>query len=334
MPRRGQLVHTIADPFPGDSDPRGFAVLWAEFETHMTARGFAPATIRSRRHATAQLALWLADRGISRPAEVTREVLERYQRHLFYYRQPNGQPLLLASQASRMRAIRPFFAWAASRRLILADPAASLELPRPDQRLPRQVLTADEAEAILAVPDITSPLGLRDRVILETFYATGIRRLELARLHLADIDHERVTVLIRSGKGRKDRLLPLGDRALGWIDRYLADARPVLARGSSEQALFVTAAATPMSKVRVGQLTHDYLQRSGAGKAGSCHVFRHTMATLMLDGGADIRYVQQMLGHASLDTTQVYTHVSIGALAAVHARTHPGVTGNPGREQQ
>ena len=199
MPRRGQLAHTITGPFPGDSsDPGGFPALWAEFETHMAVRGYSPATIRTRRHATAQLTLWLAGRGISRPGSVSRETLERYQRHLFYYRQPDGQPLLAASQAARLRAIRPFFAWAARRRLILADPAAGLELPRTPRRLPRHILTPAEAEQILAQPDITTPLGLRDRAILELFYATGIRRLELTKLALADIDRQRVTVLIRS----------------------------------------------------------------------------------------------------------------------------------------
>lgn len=334
MPRRGEVKGTVAGPFPGDAGDRlGFAVLWAEFETHMAARGYSPATIRSRRHATAQLVIWLADRGISRPAEVTREVLERYQRHLFYYRQPSGQPLLTASQAQRLRAIRPFFAWAASRRLIIADPAAVLELPRPARRLPRSSLTAAEAEQILAVPDLGSPLGLRDRAILEILYATGIRRLELTRLAVSDIDHARVTVFIRAGKGARDRLIPLGGRALAWIDKYLDGARPHLARDPAVTVLFVAADGGPVSRFRVGQLVHDYILASGVGKTGSCHLFRHTMATLMLDGGADLRYVQEMLGHASVATTQIYTHVSVAALAAVHARTHPGVAGETRGQQ-
>lgn len=331
MPRRGQVSSgTIAGPFPGDpADPRGFPAMWADFETWMAARGYAPATIRTRRHATAQLAAWLADRGITRPADVTREVMERYQRHLFFYRQPDGQPLLTATQAQRLQAIRPLFAWAARRRLILADPAAVLELPRPPRRLPRQVLTAAEAEQVLAQPDIATPLGLRDRAILEVFYATGIRRLELTRLVLADIDHQRCTVLIRSGKGDRDRLLPLGERALAWITRYLSGARPVLCRDPAATAVFLAADGGPISKVRVGQLTHDYIAASAVGKTGSCHLLRHTMATLMLEGGADLRYVQQMLGHARLDTTQIYTRVSITALAAVHAATHPGAHPRP-----
>jgi integrase/recombinase XerD len=331
MPRRGQVTAgTVSGPFPGDgADPRGFPVLWAEFETWMAARGYSPATIRTRRHATAQLAAWLAERGITRPAEVTREVLERYQRHLFFYRKPDGQPLLTASQAGRLQAIRPLFAWAARRRLIVADPAAALELPRPPRRLPRQVLTAAEAEQILALPDLSTPLGLRDRAILEVFYATGIRRIELTRLHLADVDHERITVLVRAGKGAKDRLLPLGERALAWVRKYLAGARPVLCTDPAVTALFTAADGGPISRFRVGQLTHDYIVRSATGKTGSCHLFRHTMATLMLDGGADLRYVQEMLGHASVATTQVYTHVSIARLAAVHAATHPGASITP-----
>jgi integrase/recombinase XerD len=326
MPRRGQVTAgTVAGPFPGDgADPRGFPATWADFETWMAARGYAPATIRTRRHATAQLAFWLAERGITRPADVTREVLERYQRHLFFYRQPDGQPLLLSTQAARLTAIRPLFAWAARRRLILSDPAAALELPRPPRRLPSQVLTAAEAEAVLAQPDLSTVLGLRDRAILEVFYATGIRRLELARLALADIDHAKVTLLVRAGKGAKDRLLPLGERALAWVTRYLSDARPRLCHDPAVTALFTASDGGPISKFRVGQLTSGYITAAGTGKTGACHLFRHTMATLMLEGGADLRYVQEMLGHASVATTQVYTHVSITALQAVHARTHPG----------
>ena len=326
MPRRGQVsAGTVTGPFPGDSaDPRGFPALWADFETWMAARGYSPATIRTRRHATAQLALWLSERGITRPADVTREVLERYQRHLFFYRKPDGQPLLTATQAARLQAIRPLFAWAARRKLITADPAAALELPRPPRRIPRSSLTAAEAEQILAMPDLATPLGLRDRAILEVFYATGIRRLELTRLALSDIDHMKVTLLIRAGKGARDRLLPLGERALAWLQKYLADARPLLCHDPAVTALFTAADGGPISKVRVGQLTHGYITAAGTGKTGSCHLFRHTMATLMLDGGADLRYVQEMLGHASVATTQIYTHVSITALQAVHARAHPG----------
>lgn len=331
MPRRGQVTGpAITGPFPGDAcDPLGFPAMWADFETWMAARGYSPATIRTRRHATAQLAAWLGERGITRPSGVTRQILERYQRHLFFYRQPNGQPLLTASQAARLIAIRPLFAWAAARRLILSDPAAALELPRPPRRIPRSSLTAAEAEAVLAQPDITTVLGLRDRAILEVFYATGIRRLELTRLALADIDHAKVTVLIRSGKGDRDRLLPLGERALAWLQKYLADARPRLCRDPAVTALFTASDGGPISKFRVGQLTHDYITAAATGKTGSCHLFRHTMATLMLDGGADLRYVQEMLGHASVATTQIYTHVSITALQAVHARTHPAATHPP-----
>ena len=179
------------------------------------------------------------------------------------------------------------------------------------------------------MPDLSSPLGLRDRAILEVLYATGIRRLELTRLALADIDHAKVTVFIRAGKGAADRLLPLGERALAWITRYLADARPVLCRDPAVTALFVASDGGPVSKVRVGQLAHGYIAASGTGKTGACHLFRHTMATLMLDGGADLRYVQEMLGHASVATTQIYTHVSITALQAVHATTHPGTRTHP-----
>jgi integrase/recombinase XerD len=185
------------------------------------------------------------------------------------------------------------------------------------------VLSQAEAEQILAVPDLADPLGLRDRVMLELFYATGLRRSELAGLRVFDLDVERLTLAVRQGKGRKDRMIPTGERAAVWAARYLNDVRPKLALEPDDGVLFLTVDGTIFSPDRLTGLVSDYVKRSGVGKPGACHLFRHTMATLMLEGGADIRFIQQMLGHAELTSTQVYTHVSIGELKRVHATTHP-----------
>ena len=142
---------------------------------------------------------WCHERGLSEPLDVTRPVLERYQRHLFHYRQKNGQPLSFRSQHSRLVPIRVWFRWMARQRLILHNPASELELPRLGHRLPKHVLTTSEAERVLAQPDVNDPLGLRDRALLETLYSTGMRRLELANLKLYDLDTERGTLMIRQG---------------------------------------------------------------------------------------------------------------------------------------
>ena len=166
-------------------------------------------------------------------------------------------------------------------------------------------------------------MGLRDRAILETFYSTGMRRKELLNLLLTDLDAQRGTVFIRQGKGRKDRLIPIGERACAWIEKYLWEVRPGLATPPDQGRLFLTVLGESFTPAGMTQLAHQYIERAGLGKSGACHVFRHTCATLMLEGGADIRYIQQLLGHASLETTQIYTQVSIRTLKAVHTATHP-----------
>jgi integrase/recombinase XerD len=207
-------------------------------------------------------------------------------------------------------------------------------LPKVEKRLPRPALTAAEAELVLAQPDLSTPAGVRDRAMLEVLYSTGIRRIELAGLAVFDIDHDRHTLLVRQGKGRKDRLIPIGERALVWIDRYHAEARPQWAREPDNGVLFLTANGDGFSLDRLTQLARHYVTMSGVAKQGACHLFRHTLATLMLEGGADLRYVQQMLGHADISTTQIYTHVSIRHLQAIHTATHPAASNKPRSSRQ
>jgi integrase/recombinase XerD len=315
------------------SDLSGFPRLTDEFCEHMAARGYSERTVGNRRHMLSFLVAWLAERGITRPAEVTRPVLESYQRHLFHYRKSNGDPLSFRSQSQRLMAVRAFFKWAARQRHVLHNPASEIELPKAEHRLPRPALTAAEAELVLARPGLDDPAGIRDRAILEVFYSTGIRRAELAHLAVTDIDHERQTLLVRQGKGRKDRLIPIGERALAWVRRYLAEARPKLAAGDDDGTLFLTAEGTALALDALTRLAAGYVKASGVPKAGACHLFRHTMATLMLEGGADIRYIQAMLGHAELSTTQIYAQVSVRALQAIHSATHPAASNIPRRQK-
>jgi integrase/recombinase XerD len=219
--------------------------------------------------------------------------------------------------------VKRFCVWAVRAHVIPTNPAAELELPRQPQRLPRGILSASEMERVLALPDVATLMGLRDRAMLETLYSTGMRRQELIDLTLSDVDPERGTVLVREGKGKKDRLIPIGERALAWIETYLTRVRPRFAVPPDGGALFLTRRGRRLRSNRLTELVHGYLETAGLGARGSCHVFRHTMATLMLEGGADVRYIQEMLGHAQLNTTERYTRVAITQLKAVHARTHP-----------
>ena len=250
-------------------------------------------------------------------------MLERFQRHVYYYRQRNGQPLSLSSQSHRLTSLRRWFAWLVRQRILEHDPAHDLQLPRDERRLPRHPLSVREVEAVLAQADLTTPHGLRNRAILEVLYSTGLRRDEALGLEHTDLDRERGTLLVRSGKGKKDRFVPIGARALAWIDKYLAEARPLLAHRAETPLVFVSKNGHRLHANQLSKIVRDYLRAAGIAKPGACHLFRHTTATLMLEAGADVRYIQALLGHTRLSTTQIYTHVSITKLREVHQRTHP-----------
>jgi integrase/recombinase XerD len=289
----------------------------------LRTRNYSEATVHNREHYVGEFAKWCLERALTRPCEVTKPLLERYQRWLFHYRQKDGKPLAFPSQLQHLIPVRSFFKWLCRQNYLLSNPASDLELPRGEKRLPKHILTASEAEHVLAAPPVSDPLGLRDRAILEVFYSTGMRRMELIGLKVHDLDAERGTVFIRQGKGKKDRMIPMGERAFGWVRRYLEEARPQLALSPDDGTVFLTNVGLAFEANRLTQLVRDYVDRAEIGKQGSCHLFRHTCATLMLENGADIRFIQQLLGHEKLETTQIYAQVSIRMLKEVHTRTHP-----------
>jgi integrase/recombinase XerD len=301
--------------------------LAALLEKHLEGlrvRNYSEYTVKNRRVHIGFFLDWAYERGLTEPVEVTRTVLETYQRHVFHYRKKSGEPLSFTGQHDRIVPLRVWFKWMARHHHILHNPASELELPRLGMRLPKAVLTAHEAEQVIEQSNVHDILGLRDRAILETLYSTGMRRLELVNLTLWDLDLERGAVTIRQGKGKKDRMIPIGERALAWVEKYLREARPPLAVEPDDATLFLTQYGEPFHPDAMSNLARNYIAQANLGKSGSCHTFRHTMATLMLEGGADIRYIQQMLGHADLSTTEIYTHVAIRKLQQIHAATHPG----------
>lgn len=286
-------------------------------------KGLSAQTIASRDHALQRFIRWCDERGVDDPRALTKPIVERYQKHLFYYRKADGAPLGYSTQHGLLSALKAWCKWLARENYTLYNPASELELPKLQRGLPKSILSVAEVERVLSLVDIASPYGVRDRAMLETLYSTGIRRMELVNLSLYDIDAARQTLLVREGKGRKDRLLPLGERALHWIERYRTEARPWLVSGRDEGTLYLTDYSEPWHHNRLTELVKKYLYHAGITKPGACHLFRHAMATHMLDNGADIRFIQAMLGHADLATTQIYTQVSIEKLRAVHSATHP-----------
>jgi integrase/recombinase XerD len=264
-------------------DPQGLAAYVLRYLEWLQIHNYAAPTVQNRQSYLGVFVAWCADRGLATPKEITKPILERYQRSLYTHRKANGEPLTFRAQHARLIPV----------------------------------------EQVLAQPDTSESMGIRDRAILEVFYSTGMRRSELMGLGLFDLDRERGTVMIRQGKGKKDRMIPIGERALRWIDRYQTQVRPELVIAKGNATLFLTQAGESFTPDRLTQLVRGYVNAADIGKTGSCHLLRHTMATLMLENGADIRYIQAMLGHAELSTTQIYTQVSIRKLKEIHSATHP-----------
>lgn len=322
MPRRGQ--YRPKAPLGDAADPDSLWNHMKRFSHWQLEKNYSVKTVEGREVSLGFFITWCLERGLTRPQEITKPILERYQRHLFLHRKRDGQPLSARTQIAFTTPVKAFFKYLAKANHILYNPASELDMPRVEKRLPRHILNVKEVEKVLAVPDLSTAIGVRDRAILETFYSTGIRRLELIHLKLYDVDTERGTIMIRQGKGKKDRMLPIGARALAWIVKYRDDVRPELACGADDATLFLTTLGEAFAPGRMTQMVREYVNAGDTGKTGSCHLFRHTMATLMLENGADIRYIQAMLGHAELSTTQIYTQVSVRKLKAIHTATHPG----------
>jgi integrase/recombinase XerD len=313
-------------PVCASHEPRGFAATVARYLEWMQLQNYSPRTVETRRVNLDFFFTWAHERGLRQPNEVTKPVLDRYKKWLYYRRKKDGQPLSFRSQHNRLVAVRAYFKWLARNNHILFNPASELELPRLEQRLPKHVLTAAEVETVLALPDTRDPLGLRDRAILETLYSTAIRRLSLIQLAVWDVDAERGLLRVRQAKGKKGYVVPIGERALAWVEKYRLDVRPLYSRDPDDGTLFLTNLGERFGAARMSQLVRRYVNRADLGKTGSCHLFRHTAATLLLEAGMDIRHLQVLLNHERLDTTQIYTQVAISDLKRLHSALHPAAS--------
>jgi integrase/recombinase XerD len=293
------------------------------FLAWLEVTNFSRLTIVMRRWQLGTFQRWCRERDITTPAALDRRTLEQYQRFLFCRRKANGEGLKATTRSNLVIAVRMFLSWLVRQNQLLSNPSADLDLPRIDNTLPRGILTPAEVDQVMAQPDITTAFGIRDRTILETFYSTGIRRCELAKLAVRDVVFDRGLLFVRQGKGGKDRVVPIGIRACRWIEKYLIEVRPLFLRDPQTNALFLTHRGKPLHQDVLTRLVSHFISRSGIDKTGSCHLLRHSMATAMLENGADIRVIQEILGHEKLDSTQIYTRVSILRLKEVHRRTHP-----------
>lgn len=286
-------------------------------------RNYSERTLSMNRGALRQFIEWSEQRDLRKPEQFTKIHLESFQRFLWRWKKTNGEPLGISTQRQRIGAIQRLFAHLCRQNHLPANPASELVLPRKNQKALPKGLNREELVELLNVPDVKDLLGVRDRAILETLYASAVRRSELINLDMEDVDLVAQTLHVRNGKGGKHRLLPIGQQAVKWLQKYLQETRPELLVDHTQKALFISGYGERLSTGYLGNWMKKTLRTAGIEKLGCCHLLRHTCATHMLENGADIRLIQQFLGHTSLDTTSIYTQVAITHLQQVYNQTHP-----------
>jgi len=288
------------------------------YVTHLRVLHYSENTVRGHIFLLGRFLRFLA----RDPASATKETIEAYQLHLYEEINPRGRPNSAASQNNALKVVKSFYAFLREKGYMVGDPAKDVSYARVPKRLPRSVLTKPEMKKLLHAPDTTTLLGYRDRTILEVLYSTGIRKEEINSLLIEDVDHVQGFLRVNSGKGNKDRVVPLGRIACRYLENYIVSVRPSLMKAPSRH-LFLSLKGGKLSKNVVWELVKHYAKKARITKAISPHTFRHTCATLMLRNKANIRHVQELLGHACLTSTQVYTSVSITDLKEVHKKCHP-----------
>lgn len=299
----------------GDSSiPAAFR--FEQFNDYLTfERGLSPRTVSAYERDLTRWWQSLRERGVDDPAQATPELLREW---VFALKE---EGLAATSIRRAQSAVRTYFRFLLSEGVLDVDPSERLESPRVARKLP-DFLTRDEVTRLLDAPDASKPLFWRDRAILELLYASGLRVSELVDLPLSglDLDEAWATVF---GKGSRERLVPIGAPAVRTLERYLREVRPRLDKGRGQGRVCLNARGNPMRRESIWKLVKDSAKRAGIAKNVSPHTLRHTFATHLVEGGADLAAVQELLGHVDISTTQIYTHVDREYLRDVHRRFHP-----------
>jgi integrase/recombinase XerD len=278
-------------------------------------KGSSPNTREAYARDVARFVQFCLVKGTADPASVTPRLLREYVYHL------KDLGLSPASIRRNVSAVRSYFRFLVGDGLVPKDPSERLDTPQRWRTLP-DVLTVDEVQRLLAAPTLDDPLYFRDRAMLELAYGAGLRVSEWIGIGVKDLILDEGLVRV-FGKGSKERLVPIGRTAIGALALYVREARPKLERGAGKAVLFLNARGEPLSRMGAWKILRKYVERAGITKVVSPHTLRHSFATHLLEGGADLRAVQEMLGHADISTTQIYTHVDREYLRQVHKRYHP-----------
>ena len=294
--------------------PRAFQV--APFLDHLRfERGLSEETLSAYEHDVVRLATFLRQRGRTSPSGVDTGDLRAFVLEL------KDLGLAPSSIGRNVSAIRTYFSFLLGENLVVADPSDRLQTPKGWRSLP-EVLTVEEVGRLLEAPDLAHPLAWRDRAMLEFAYASGVRVSELIKLQLRNLSLDEGIAMVH-GKGSKERLVPIGRRAVGALSLYLREVRPRVEKGRGEGCVFLNARGRPLTRMGVWKILRQHVQEAGIEKHVSPHTLRHSFATHLLEGGADLVAVQEMLGHADISTTQIYTHVDRSYLHQAHRAFHP-----------
>jgi integrase/recombinase XerD len=292
------------------------------FVADLRARRYSESSVNVAQRIMPRFFVFLARKRVTDLRAVTLSHLQGFSAQLARAKTAKGDLLSLSTRQSYLAAIRGFFGFLERSGVVLQNAAQSLELPSVS-RLPRDVISVDQAARLMNAPSAHTKMGQRDRAVLELFYGTGIRRGEAERLDVTDVDLAQGRLIIRNGKGRKDRVVPLAGRAAAALDLYLREVRPLLAGEHTETALFLCVKGKRLADYMLMLCIRKYARKAGIGIPVSAHSLRHACATHLVKGGADVRHVQEILGHKKLDTTEIYTRVAINDLKEVIARSHP-----------
>jgi integrase/recombinase XerD len=301
---------------PGVSDEISRSFQLERFHDHLAMeKGASPRTNEAYLRDVGRFATFCTIKGASTPASASAKILREYVYHL------KDLGLSPASIRRNVSAVRSYFRFMLAEGELVRDPSEKLEAPKRWRSLP-EVLTVDEAEKLLQAPSLDEPFAFRDRAMLELAYGAGLRVSEWISLGVKDVlmDEHLLRVF---GKGSKERLVPIGRKAIGAVAIYLRELRPKLEKGQGKGVLFLNARGEPLSRMGAWKILRKYVDQAGITKPVSPHTLRHSFATHLLEGGADLRAVQEMLGHADISTTQIYTHVDREFLRSVHKQFHP-----------
>ena len=295
--------------------------LWSgRFSEWMQLRNWSKLTILSYRLGLKQFFEYLRAQGVVSLGAVTRDLSEGYRTQLFY-RRHRGKSVTVATQVQRLQSVKAFIRYLARENYLLTDVGSLVDLPKQAKHLPL-VLSEDQMIRLLENPDVSEPRGIRDRAILEVLYATGLRNSEMVSLCLEDIDREHPALWVREGKGKKSRLVPLGDEALAWLDEYLERVRPLWVGNADVVHVFLNTQGRRLTQQGLQRMVQRQAQKLGL-KGVKPHTLRHSCATHMLARGAGLRHLQVLLGHSSPVTTGHYTQVELSDLHKVLRRCHP-----------